>query len=201
MRRAGLPAALVVAGAVALAGPGGGGTPAVGGHPDPAAVRTVAAAPYRRVAPVAQRAVPVRLLVPAIGVAAPVRALGLNPDGSLEVPAPRRDTGWFAPGAVPGETGPAVVAGHVSLAAGRAVFARLHELRPGDRVDVERSDGLTARFVVRRVERHPKDAFPTGAVYGPTAGPELRLVTCGGAYDRRTRSYLDNVVVYAGIAG
>jgi sortase (surface protein transpeptidase) len=100
-------------------------------------------------------------------------------------------------GAVPGEPGPTVVAGHVDSRTGPAVFYRLDELAAGDRVEVTRSDGQVFVYRVVTVESHPKNAFPTGRVYGPTPGPELRLITCGGDFDRSSRHYLDNVVVMA----
>jgi sortase family protein len=77
------------------------------------------------------------------------------------------------------------------------VFFRLRQLVPGDEIAVDRADGSTVVFAVERVERHPKDAFPTEAVYGPTPDARLRLVTCGGDFDRSTRHYVDNVVVFA----
>ncbi|MGX5654225.1 class F sortase, partial [Geodermatophilus nigrescens] len=147
--------------------------------------------------PPATTAVPTRVRVPAIGVDSALVDLGLDGAGALGAPADFALAGWYADGPVPGETGPAVVAGHVDSTAGPAVFFRLRELAPGDEVLVDRSDGTTARFTVTRVERHPKDAFPTEAVYGPTADAQLRLVTCGGAFDRSVRSYEDNVVVFA----
>jgi hypothetical protein len=79
------------------------------------------------------------------------------------------------------------------------VFFHLRDVAVGDPVSVVRADGTTLRFTVTGVARYPKDAFPTAAVYAPTAGPELRLITCGGVFDRATRSYLDNVVVYAAL--
>jgi hypothetical protein len=90
-----------------------------------------------------------------------------------------------------------VLTGHVDGGGVPAAFARLDEVRSGDPVLVDRGDGTTLGFVVTRVERHPKTAFPTAAVYGPTTGAELRLITCGGAFDRVAGSYLDNVVVWA----
>ena len=105
--------------------------------------------------------------------------------------------GWFTGGAAPGDVGPAVVAGHVDSVDGPAVFSRLGELGPGAEVLVDREDGTTARFTVTEVARYPKTAFPTEAVYGPTPRAELRLVTCGGEFDRSRRSYVDNVVVTA----
>jgi LPXTG-site transpeptidase (sortase) family protein len=105
--------------------------------------------------------------------------------------------GWFAAGPVPGDVGPAVIAGHVDSRTGPAVFFRLEELSPGDTVLVTRSDGRDVEFRVTEVARYPKDDFATEEVYGPTTGAELRLITCGGTFDPSRRSYEDNVVVYA----
>jgi sortase (surface protein transpeptidase) len=117
--------------------------------------------------------------------------------GALVPPEDVTTAGWFAQGAAPGDAGPAVLAGHVDSVAGPGVFFRLRSLVPGDPVLVTRADGSVVRFTVTRVARYPKTAFPTGEVYGPTADAELRLVTCGGAFDRAARSYVDDVVVYA----
>jgi hypothetical protein len=141
---------------------------------------------------------PVAVLIPALGVDGPLAELTADPvTGELAAPDDPSQAGWFAAGVVPGDRGPAVLGGHVDSRAGPGVFADLHTLRPGDLVEVGRSDGTTVRFTVTAVRRHPKDRFPTEAVYGPAPGPELRLVTCGGVFDRSERSYLDNVVVDA----
>ncbi|MFC3687240.1 class F sortase [Aquipuribacter hungaricus] len=140
---------------------------------------------------------PAALRVPAIGLDEPLVRLGIQPDGSVEVPADPDEAGWLTGSAVPGRTGPAVLAGHVDSADGVAVFTRLSELGPGDAVEVDLDDGTTARFVVTGVERYDKDAFPTARVYGPAPAPVLRLVTCGGEFDRQAGAYEDNVVVYA----
>jgi sortase (surface protein transpeptidase) len=140
---------------------------------------------------------PERLVVPAIGVDADVIELGVREDGTMEVPTDFAQTGWFRPGPRPGRVGPAVIAGHVDDRSGPAVFFRLAELEAGDRIEVHGERGELVVFEVRRSEQHPKDAFPTERVYGGTPGPELRLITCGGAFDRQARSYRDNVVVYA----
>jgi hypothetical protein len=132
---------------------------------------------------------PQRVRIPAAGVDAPVTAVGLD------------TAGWLRSGPAPGERGPAVLAGHVDGPAGPAVFFRLDEVAPGDEVLVDGADGGTASFVVTRVARYPKAAFPAGEVYAPTTGAELRLVTCGGAFDRAAGSYTDNVVVFARAAG
>jgi sortase (surface protein transpeptidase) len=145
--------------------------------------------------------IPVRIEIPAIGVRAPVIKLGLDKDGSLEVPRRWGDTGWWSGGSRPGEAGPAVIAGHVDSKSGPAVFYRLGQLRRGDRIRVLRRDGTAATFVVRRLERHPKDSFPTAEVYGPTRGPALRLITCGGAFNSSSGHYIDNTIVFADPVG
>jgi len=140
---------------------------------------------------------PVTVSIPAIGVRSAVVPLRLDDRGVLEAPEDFDRVGWFAAGPAPGDPGPAVVAGHVDSRRGPAVFFRLKELRPGDRVEVQRSDGATAHFRVDAVERYPKGRFPTASVYGPTPGRVLRLITCGGTFDAARRSYRDNIVVYA----
>jgi hypothetical protein len=148
-------------------------------------------------------ALPVELRIPAIGVRSTLTRVGLAADGSLEVPQPGPDydkAAWFDRSPRPGATGPAVIEGHIDgRVNGPSVFFRLAELRPGDRVSVLREDGSVARFVIDAVRSFPKDDFPTLSVYGNTAGPELRLITCGGAFDadRPGGGYLANTVVYA----
>lgn len=144
---------------------------------------------------------PTRLVVPAAGIDAPLAAIAPDASGALAAPADPGTAGWLQSGPAPGAVGPAVVAGHVDTVHAPAVFFSLRRLAPGDPVDVVRGDGSTVRFIVDRVERIPKAAFPTAEVYGPTPDPELRLITCGGAFDRAARSYVDNVVVYARLAG
>jgi hypothetical protein len=140
------------------------------------------------------------LVVPAIGVEVALIPLGVADDGSMEVPTDADDAGWYVGGPRPGETGPAVIAGHVDSLTGSAVFSRLGELVVGDEVAVLRADGSQAVFTVTGVVQVPKDAFPTDVVFGPTTGEELRLVTCGGAFDRASGHYRDNVVVTTRLA-
>ena len=140
---------------------------------------------------------PVEVEVPSIGVRSTLVDLHLDGQGALEAPTDYGTAGWFVDGPQPGQPGPAVVAGHVDSKDGPAVFYRLADMAVGDEVIVSRQDADPARFAVTRVEQYPKDAFPTAAVYGPVPGPELRLITCGGTFDRRAGSYRDNVVVYA----
>ena len=119
----------------------------------------------------------------------------------MQVPTDFARAGWFAEGLTPGQVGPAVVAGHVDSKTGPAVFYRLRELRPGDTVQVERADGARLRFVVEQARSFPKATFPTAEVFGPAPWAALRLVTCGGTFDRDRGSYLDNVVVSARPSG
>jgi sortase (surface protein transpeptidase) len=144
-----------------------------------------------------QLALPVRLQIPAIDVSTPLVKLGRLPDGSLEVPKDWGTAGWYDKGPRPGQPGPAVILGHVDSKTGPAVFYQLRALRPGDTVRVGLADGRTLVFQVQRVQRYPKDQFPTEAVYFPTLNRELRLITCGGGFDYARHSYLDNIVVYA----
>ena len=155
--------------------------------------------PVDRHGPVLDPSPPVRVDVPSIGVRAPLARLGLEADGSVQVPPADRpgEAGWYEGGPTPGERGAAVILGHVDSAKGAAVFYDLGRLRPGHRVEVSRADGRVAVFTVESVERVPKGRFPTGRVYGPLDHPGLRLVTCGGSFDRGKRSYTDNVIVYA----
>jgi hypothetical protein len=143
---------------------------------------------------------PTSLRIPRIGMSGPLERLGRGPDGAVGVPKNYGVAGWYGEGTRPGDLGSAVILGHVDAPSGPAVFARLRTLRAGDRVVVGRRDGSSVGFVVDRVERHPRAAFPTLDVYFPTAAPQLRLVTCTGAYVRGS-GYQANLVVYASQRG
>ena len=153
-----------------------------------------------QVAPPGAGSPPVRLVIPAIGVATRLVRLGLEADGAMAVPADFGRAGWFAEGPAPGQVGPAVIAGHVDSRTGPAVFYRLRELRPGQAVLVERADGTRLRFVVEQARSYPKASFPTADVFGPVPSAALRLITCAGDFDRARGSYRDNLVVFAGLA-
>ncbi|GAA1810439.1 class F sortase [Actinomadura chokoriensis] len=198
-RKAGLWAAAVVLMAAGLTFAGL-GLRGPGGPPRPPAwAATTRPADHRAAA--LPRSVPVRVAVPSIGVRAPLIGLGLDADGSVQVPSGDRpgEAGWYDRGPTPGELGAAVLLGHVDSAKGAAVFYDLGRVRPGHRVEVTRADGRVAVFTVESVERVAKDEFPTGRVYGPLDHAGLRLVTCGGAFDRTERSYRDNIIVYAAL--
>ncbi|MEV6802218.1 class F sortase [Micromonospora rifamycinica] len=146
------------------------------------------------------RSAPTTITIPKIGVNAEIMPLGTNPDGTVQVPPleQAQRAGWYEPGTSPGETGNAVIVGHVDSAKlGPAVFFQLGALLPGDLVAVSRADGSTATFTVDEVRAYPKEEFPTDLVYGPNDRPGLRVVTCGGQFDQGTASYRDNVIVFA----
>ncbi len=140
---------------------------------------------------------PVELTIPSIGVKAPITTLGLNRDGTLQVPGSTTVTGWYTNSPSPGATGAAVIAGHVDSRTGPGVFFWLRNLRPGDKIYVQRADKTLAVFTVTAVQTYAKNRFPTASVYGAVPDAELRLITCGGTFDYAKGSYLSNVVVYA----
>jgi sortase (surface protein transpeptidase) len=140
---------------------------------------------------------PAQLEIPALGVTSQVMHLGLERDGSMQVPPAAYPAGWYDGGPTPGELGPAVLAGHVDWDGDQGVFYGLRELLPGDQVIVDRADGSVATFAVDRVEEHGKDDFPTDDVYGVVPYAGLRLITCGGTFDEQTGDYEDNVIVFA----
>jgi sortase (surface protein transpeptidase) len=171
--------------------------------PDPSPAASVAApstVPVDGPLPLSASA-PVRLRIPSIGVDSALMGLGLQDDGSLEVPPEGFPAGWYTGAPTPGELGPAIIAGHVDWAGARGVFYSLRDLAAGDDISVEREDGSAARFRVASVQQFPKDAFPTAAVYADLDHAGLRLITCGGSFDRAARSYRDNIVVFADLVG
>lgn len=149
------------------------------------------------------RSEPAWLDVPAIDARSSLIPLGLNPDRTVAVPPVHEpmQAGWYRYSPTPGEPGPAVILGHVNGDGKDGIFVRLHELKRGDEIRVGREDGTVARFTVKRMAQVPKDRFPTEDVYGDTAGPELRLITCGGPFDETARSYRDNIIAFATFTG
>lgn len=148
---------------------------------------------------------PTSIEIPAIGVHSRMQQVGLTPQHTLEVPAPGPhydEAAWYRHSATPGAMGTAIVVGHVDSARnGPSVFFDLGKLRPGDEVLVTRGDGTVAIFRVDSVRRYPKDEFPTELVYGSNGSAALRMITCGGVFDRDRSKYLDNVVVFATFVG
>jgi sortase (surface protein transpeptidase) len=139
---------------------------------------------------------PATLSIPSIGVRAAIVEVGLEANGAMRTPDPNQ-VGWYKRGPRPGDPGPAVLVGHVDSRTEPAVFYRLGQLRPGDEILVGRADGTTARFLVDRLERHPKATLPTSRIWTKADRPLLRLITCTGSFDHATRHYRDNLIVYA----
>ncbi len=154
------------------------------------------ARPSVGVDPVVPRPAPVALRIPAIGVDVSLSTLGLNADHTVQVPTDFQQAGWFGLGPTPGQTGSAVILGHVDSYTGPAVFFRIRTLRAGDQVNVSLADGAIAHFQVSAVAMYAKDQFPAQQVYAPHGDSALQLVTCGGTFDTHTRSYLSNIVAY-----
>lgn len=145
------------------------------------------------------RSTPVRIQIPVIGVDTKLISLGLQQDGTMQVPPDAASAGWFTGAPTPGSLGPAVVVGHVHWQRRDGVFARLGQLTRGDNVRVDRADGSVAVFQVTRVIQVAKNAFPTEQVYGNTTTAGLRAITCGGL-DPSTHTYDDSVIVFAELA-
>jgi LPXTG-site transpeptidase (sortase) family protein len=145
---------------------------------------------------------PAEIFIPKINAKSSLVPLGLNADQTVEVPPVSRpmQAGWYDKAPAPGEVGPAVILGHVDGNKQPGIFHRLKEMAAGDEIKVSRTDGTQLRFVVDKVEKVAKSDFPTDQVYGDTSKPELRLITCGGEFDKAAHSYKDNIVVFASLA-
>lgn len=143
---------------------------------------------------------PVRLRIPTVGVDAPVSRLALDAAGALQPPPDDNPVlaGWYADGTAPGAVGTAITAGHVDTRVGPGVFHRLGSVRKGATIEVIRADLRTAVFTVYAVESYDKKHFPDKKVYGPSARPEIRVITCGGGFTKKS-GYRSNVVVFAAL--
>jgi sortase (surface protein transpeptidase) len=154
-----------------------------------------AAVPEAKAQPPVAR--PVSVEIPAIGVRSRLIHLGLTASGTLQVPPTAAIAGWYTGSPRPGQTGAAVIVGHIDSRSGPGVFFRLRLMRPGELVYVKRANGSLAVFRVTAVRTYLKARFPTSAVYGAVPNSQLRLITCGGAFDQVTGHYLSNVIVFA----
>ncbi|NKQ58622.1 class F sortase [Amycolatopsis sp. K13G38] len=145
---------------------------------------------------------PTEVRIPKIAAESSLISVAINKDGQIAVPpaAEPMQAAWYRLSPVPGDTGPAIILGHVDGNHQPGIFYRLKDLVPGDEIHVTRSDGKDVKFVVDHKIQVPKDQFPADAVYGNTDKPQLRLITCGGAFDHAEHSYVDNIIVYANLA-
>ncbi|SEG79471.1 Sortase family protein [Actinacidiphila yanglinensis] len=178
------------------------------GAPTPPPAATAAAAPSAdpvvtmHPIPGLPRSEPTKISIPTIGVNAPFTPLSMDSSGVLQPPPDtnRNLAGWYKDGVTPGQLGNAIVAGHVDTTTGPAVFYLLSYLKKGDPIDITRSDGTIASFKVDEVNTFSKGNFPDQRVYGDTPDAELRIITCGGTFDRKKRDYESNVVAFAHLA-
>ena len=164
----------------------------------PAASTTTTTSPAK-VQQFALRSTPVQLRVPAIALDVSLSTLGLNLNGTVQVPTDVQQPGWFRLGPSPGQDGSAVILGHVDSYQGPAVFFKLRSLVAGDLVDVSLADGVSAQFEVTDVAQYLKTSFPGQLVYAGHGQSTLQLVTCGGTFDAHTGHYLSNIVVYTSL--
>ncbi|MEU4421500.1 class F sortase, partial [Actinoplanes sp. NPDC024001] len=175
----------------------GGAAPAAGPQPAAEVIGPIRAEGFQSETGYAVVAPPVRLRIPALRVQSELERLGLQRDGSVAVPQSPHVAGWYEHGPRPGQPGPAVILGHVDSKSGPGIFAGLAGAASGTPIEVDLADGSTVTFRITRISRVPKDEFPTDLVYAPTLDATLRLVTCGGGFDRSRGSYRDNVIAYA----
>nr|WP_244199706.1 class F sortase [Amycolatopsis thailandensis] len=193
-RRGGRAVAATLFLSFALAGCGSDATP-------PAAPPATAAAAAPSVAKPFNGIRPTSVKIPKIGAESSLVTVAIDKDGKMSVPTAKHpmQAAWYRLSPVPGEVGPAILLGHVDGNKQPGIFFKLKDVNPGDEVLVERSDGKNLKFVVEKKDQVPKDQFPEEAVYGNTDKPQLRLITCGGVFDKEEHSYKDNVIVYANL--
>ena len=170
--------------------------------PAPAAAAAGGIGPASAKGPSLHQSPPLSVAIPEIGVQSKLLPLGRNKDGSMQVPnlsTSASDAAWYKYSVTPGQIGTAVIEGHVDSYDGPAVFFRLGALKPGNHIDVTLADGVTGVFRVTGVREYAKDEFPAETVYGPSDYAALRVITCGGDFDRATGHYLGSVVVFASL--
>lgn len=162
---------------------------------------TTVPVPAPKAAEVARKVpLPTTISIPSLDVRSELLTLGLAEDGTIAVPAKGKNydrAAWFDGSPRPGANGPAVIEGHVDGDNGPSVFHDLGKITKGAQITVTREDGSKVHFVVDGVASYPKDDFPVTKVYANTKDPQLRLITCGGEFDRKTGHYVDNTVVFA----
>ncbi|MFJ5291442.1 MULTISPECIES: class F sortase [unclassified Streptomyces] len=194
-----LIAAIAVAAGMGLAGAGT--SALVSTQPAPRhTAADIGALPPPQTAPTSPgspAAVPERIRIPGISLDHSLTGLDVGQDGHLDVPGDPGQVGWWSDGPRPGDPGAAVFVGHVDSMTGPAAFYNISALRPGDEITIDRADRSHVTFTVRALRQYDKNGFPDDKVYVTTGAPALRLITCGGTYDREHGGYRDNVVVFA----
>lgn len=156
--------------------------------------------PTAPVADASDDGAPTRVRIPKIGVDSSLESLALGAGGELTAPVDFDLAGWYSGGVVPGEIGPAIIAGHVDSVTKPAVFARIGELSPGDEVIVTPASGAELTFTITGSTQSSKSNFPTDEVYRNVPRPELRLITCAGDFDSSIGHYTDNLILFAALS-
>jgi LPXTG-site transpeptidase (sortase) family protein len=140
---------------------------------------------------------PVRLEIPEIKVDASIEDMGLTSTGNMDVPADIADVGWYEYGPHPGNTGSAVIAGHLDGTQGQpGVFMNLNQLKLGDSLTTVDSEGYVTTFVVRAIQTYNQDERPS-EVFHASTGIHLNLITCTGAWDTAQHRFTQRLVVFA----
>jgi sortase A len=140
---------------------------------------------------------PIKLSIPSAKVKANIQYVGRTTKGNMGSPTNFSEVAWYKHGTVPGETGSAVMAGHVDNALALAgVFKNLKNLKIGDDVYVTRHDGNQLHFVVQDIQRYPYNAIPTDTIFNRNDGAYLNLVTCEGEWLQDQKTYEERLVVY-----
>lgn len=140
---------------------------------------------------------PSLLIIPSLKLRAPFELLGLNADHTIAVPKNDMSVGWFVYGAKPGEIGTSVVVGHLNSLKGRAIFANLNKIKPGDEILIQRMDKSVVVYSVDSISKFSQQNFPTETIYGSKSYPAIRLITCSGVYNKKIGRYSENLVVFA----
>lgn len=140
---------------------------------------------------------PTRLQIPKIGVDASIESVGLDNEDKMDVPKNPWDVAWYNLGAKPGETGNAVIDGHLDTQTSTAVFWNLGNVIPGDTMTVTDDKGNSFTFTVTAKQTYPYDQLPMNDIFGSSSKARLNLITCGGLFDRQARNYSNRVVVFS----
>lgn len=141
---------------------------------------------------------PKHITISRLGIDYDIIELGQNPDETMETPPLfEKVAGWYKYSPTPGEIGPSIIVGHIDTYKGPSVFWRLRELQAGDEISITREDNSVVKFKVTGLKQFEQSNFPTEEIYGNTEESELRLITCGGTFDKKTLHYSENTVAFA----
>lgn len=157
----------------------------------PPQLRAEAAAPTPTPVPLLD---PERIVLPKLGVDAPVVPVGVEADGAMGTPGNARDVAWWQ-GTKAG-TSNALFAGHRDWSGARGSFYSLQSLSPGDEIHVV-GQGQQLTFAVQWVRQVGGDSSEAPDILAPTEHPAITLITCGGVFDRSIRHYTDRVIARA----